>query len=320
MPELIRVSEVSKFYGGKRALGPVSFEIGTGETVGFLGLNGAGKTTLLRILACDLRPSAGFFSVDGVDGVATPHHIRSLVGFLPESPPIYPEMKVGEYLHFAGQLRGLNGANLERRIPEVEEVTDIVNMHNELLRHLSHGYRQRVSLAQAIIHEPALLILDEPTTGLDPAQIVEMRSMIQGLKEKHTVLISSHILPEIHATCDRLLVLRDGELVASGTEQDLSKRLESCRIAASVTPGEASSGAGDIQASLAAVPGVRSVKATEKSDGILELLIETESDMRAEISRALVNKGYGLMRIDRADLELEEAFLQLVHGDEHAGG
>jgi len=313
---VISVNNVSKFFGGKRALGPVSCEIGTGEAVGFLGLNGAGKTTLLRILACDLRPSAGSFAVDGIDGGTTPHHIRSLVGFLPESPPIYPEMTVGEYLRFAGQLRGLTGSHLKHRLPEVEEIANIRPVHHELLRHLSHGYRQRVGLAQAIIHQPQLLILDEPTTGLDPAQIVEMRLMIQGLKEKHTVLISSHVLPEIHQTCDRLLVLRDGELVASGTEQDLSHRLESCRIAASVIPGHEQSGTGGVETVLSAIDGVHSVVATERGDGVIDLVVETGSDIRADISRALVHGGYGVIRIDRADMELEEVFLQLVHGDD----
>jgi ABC-2 type transport system ATP-binding protein len=314
---VIRVSEVSKFFGGKRALGPVSFEIETGETVGFLGLNGAGKTTLLRILACDLRPSAGSFEVDGVDGVATPHDIRSLVGFLPDSPPIYSEMTVGEYLRFAGQLRGLTGPDLERRLPEAEEITAIRSVHHELLRHLSHGYRQRVGLAQAIIHEPRLLILDEPTSGLDPAQIVEMRSTIRDLKEKHTVLISSHILPEIHQTCDRLLVLRDGELVASGTEADLSTRLETFRIAASVTLGPEQSGTGGVEAVVSAVDGVHSVAAQPRDNGVIDLSVEAGSDIRADVSRALVHGGYGVIRIDRADMELEEVFLQLVHGNEN---
>lgn len=317
---MIRVSEVSKYYGGKRALGPVSFEIAQGETVGFLGLNGAGKTTLLRILACDLRPSTGSFVVAGVDGMATPHEIRSLVGFLPESPPIYSEMTVGEYLKFAGRLRGLDGSNLERRINEVEETTAIRDRHNELLRHLSHGYRQRVALGQAIIHEPQLLILDEPTTGLDPAQIVEMRSMIRGLKEKHTVLISSHILPEIHQTCDRLLVLRDGNLVASGTEADLSTRLESCRITAAVALTANDSEPENVTSVLQAVEGVNTAQATVRPGGEIAILVEAATDIRPVISRTLVNGGYDLIRIDRAEMELEEAFLQLVHGDGHANG
>ncbi len=312
---MIRVSGVSKFFGGKRALGPVSFVIETGETVGFLGLNGAGKTTLLRVLACDLRPSAGAFSVDDADGVANPHQIRTRVGFLPESPPIYPDMTAGEYLRFAGRLRGLTESDLERRLPEVEDLTDIRDVHTELLRHLSHGYRQRVGLAQAIVHNPELLILDEPTTGLDPAQIVEMRSMIQGLKERHTVLISSHILPEIHQTCDRLLVLRRGELVASGTEQDLSTRLESCRIAVSLTGGADLDETTGIEPVLKAVEGVRDVATTRRDDGVIDLVIEAASDIRADVCRALVHAGHGVIRIDRADLELEEVFLQLVHGD-----
>src|SRR5262245_24433985 len=167
---MIRASNLSKFYGGKRALGPVSFEISDGETVGFLGLNGAGKTTALRILACDLRPSAGTIEVGGFDAVVDPHEVRKRVGFLPENPPLYTDMIVTDYLRFAGELRGMSKAQVKRRIPEVVEITDIGEVAGDPISTLSHGFRQRVGVAQAIIHDPRLLILDEPTRGLDPVQ------------------------------------------------------------------------------------------------------------------------------------------------------
>ena len=219
---MIRASNLSKFYGGKRALGPVSFEIADGETVGFLGLNGAGKTTALRLLACDLRPSAGSIEVGGVNAIADPHEVRKRIGFLPENPPLYTDMVVTDYLRFSGELRGMTKDEVKRRMPEVLEITDLTDVANDQISTLSHGYRQRVGVAQAIVHDPKFLILDEPTRGLDPVQIVEMRNLIHDLKQNHTVLISSHILTEISQTCDRLLVLGRGKILGAGSEQDLA--------------------------------------------------------------------------------------------------
>lgn len=315
---MIHVGNLSKYFGGHRALGPVSFEIQAGETVGFLGLNGAGKTTLLRILACDLRPSAGSFHVRGVDGVADPHHVRKVVGFLPELPPLYSEMTVGEFLRFAGLLRGMSTAEVDSRIPEVEERTHTAEADGELVRNLSHGFRQRVGVAQAIIHDPELLILDEPTKGLDPAQIVEMRSMIRELKAKHTVLISSHILPEIRETCDRLLVLRDGWLVASGTELELSARLQSRRVTVSVEAPAGAVGRTAIESCIRSVEGVRTVTGGGHDNGSLRFIIEAVGDVRAAVCRTLVQSGYAVVRLDRADLELENVFLEIVHGSSDA--
>jgi ABC-2 type transport system ATP-binding protein len=219
---MIRASNLSKYYGGKRALGPVSFEIKDGETVGFLGLNGAGKTTALRILACDLRPSNGTIEVGGVDAVAEPHEVRKRIGFLPENPPLYMDMSVTDYLHFAGELRGMSNNEVKKRLPDVLDVTDLGDVATDQIGTLSHGFRQRVGVAQAIIHQPKFLILDEPTRGLDPVQIVEMRNLIHDLKQNHTVLISSHILTEISQTCDRLLVLGRGKILGVGSESELS--------------------------------------------------------------------------------------------------
>jgi len=222
---MVQLTDVTKYYGRKRALGPVSFEIDRGDTVGFLGLNGVGKTTLLRILACGLRPSSGTVTIDGLDVLREPHEVRKRVGYLPELPPVYGDMPVSDYLTFVGLLKGMSRDQVATRVPEVEEYARISEVRDMPTRHLSQGYRQRVGVAQAIIHEPDLLILDEPTHDLDPVQIMEMRGMIRALKDRHTILISSHILPEISETCDRLLILNDGEIVASGSEAELSERL-----------------------------------------------------------------------------------------------
>ena len=307
---MIRAHNVSKFYGGKRALGPVSFEINPGETVGFLGLNGAGKTTALRILACDLRPSGGTVEVGGVDAVADPHEVRKRIGFLPENPPLYTDMIVTDYLKFAGELRGMSANAVKKRMSEVLEVTDLTDVSGDMIGTLSHGYRQRVGVAQAIIHQPKFLILDEPTRGLDPVQIVEMRNLIHDLKQNHTVLISSHILTEISQTCDRLLVLGKGNLLGAGTEAELSSIKGEIRgITVTVR--------GDRAAITKAVQGVEGVTKVaepyEQGDG-LTFALSTTKDCRADVSRAIVEAKLDLLKLDYARSELENTFIRLVGG------
>ena len=224
---VIEIQGLTKFYGDRRAVGPMSFSIAKGEIVGLLGLNGAGKTTTLRILACDLLPSAGSVRVDGLDVVDHPDEVRARVGYLPDHPPLYDEMTVQEYLIFAARLRGLSLAEAEGRVDEVLAATQLVGVRHDVITTLSHGYRQRVGIAQAVVHRPRLVVLDEPIAGLDPVQIVEMRALVRNLRHEHTTIISSHILSEISETCDRILVIRNGEIVASGTEAELSSRLAS---------------------------------------------------------------------------------------------
>jgi ABC-2 type transport system ATP-binding protein len=315
---MIRASNLSKFYGGKRALGPVSFEINDGETVGFLGLNGAGKTTALRILACDLRPSVGTIEVGGVDAVADPHEVRKRIGFLPENPPLYADMLVSDYLRFAGELRGMSKAEVKRRLPEVLEITDLGDVSNDVIGTLSHGFRQRVGVAQAIIHDPKFLILDEPTRGLDPVQIVEMRNLIHDLKQNHTVLISSHILTEISQTCDRLLILGKGKILGAGSEQDLSASESDIR-AVSVTVRPPSGATGDdaktqIRSVLAAIDGVKGVGDPYEQGGGLVFALSTTKDCRAEVSRAVVQAKLDLLKLDYSRSELENTFIRLVGG------
>lgn len=314
---MIRVRELSKFFGGKRALGPVSFDIADGETVGFLGLNGAGKTTALRILACDLRPSAGSVVVGDVDAVSNPHEVRKQIGFLPENPPVYGDMTVNDYLSFAGRIRGMGASEVERRIPEVARLTHLEDVGDELIRNLSHGYKQRVGVAQAIMHKPKLLILDEPTRGLDPVQIVEMRSMIRDLKSAHTVLISSHILPEISETCDRILVLGEGSIVASGTEAELSARVEQTgRVVVAVRPqGDAGGDARErVLQTIRGVDGVKDVVAVGEEEGAFVFEIAAERDVRGAVNRSLVQAGHEVIRLSRAHHKLESIFLKVIKG------
>lgn len=341
---MVHLSDVTKYYGRKRALGPVSFEIERGDTVGFLGLNGVGKTTLLKILACGLRPSSGTVTIDGLDILEEPHEVRKRVGYLPELPPVYGDMTVGDYLNFAGRIRGLTPEAVARRIPEVEEYARIAEVHDMPARTLSQGYRQRVGVAQAIIHDPDLLILDEPTHDLDPVQIMEMRGMIRALKDSHTILISSHILPEISQTCDRLLILNDGEIVASGTEAELGDTLLRSRgMVVTVRPaGSAGTGGsagadadagGDpdaaaqatteaLERTIRSVPGVTGVRLPDRparaiaSAGALTIRVDGEADVRAPVCRALVEAGHDVIGLTRAERELERVFVELVGGAE----
>ena len=325
---MVHVTDVTKYYGRKRAIGPVSFEIEKGDTVGFLGLNGVGKTTILRILACGLRPSSGTVSIDGLDVLRDPHEVRKRVGYLPETPPVYRDMKVGDYLAFAGRLKGMTAEAVTKRIPEVEERARVTEVHDVPTGHLSQGYRQRVGVAQAIIHDPDLLIMDEPTHDLDPVQIMEMRGMIRSLKDSHTILISSHILPEISQTCDRLLILNDGEIVASGSEEELGETLlRSRRMAVTVRlpGGQGSNGSGSpsteaVEAVIRKVAGVTDVQGSDRPEqaigeaDTMTLQVEGDTDLRAEVCRALVEAGHDVVALTRAERQLERVFVGLVGG------
>jgi ABC-2 type transport system ATP-binding protein len=313
---MIRASNLSKYYGSKRALAQISFEINNGETVGFLGLNGAGKTTALRILACDLRPSSGTVEVGGVDAVNEPHEVRKRIGFLPEHPPLYQDMSVIDYLSFAGELRGMSRGQVKRRMPDVLETTDLTEVSNDIIGTLSHGFRQRVGVAQAIIHQPKFLILDEPTRGLDPVQIVEMRRLIHDLKQTHTVLISSHILTEISQTCDRLLVLGKGKLLGSGSEQELAaSEAEIRQITVTVRPPEGEDPVGRIRKVLEVVSGVKGVADPYQEGGGQSFALTTTKDCRAEVSRAVVDAKLDLLKLDYSRSELEATFIRLVEGN-----
>jgi ABC-2 type transport system ATP-binding protein len=305
---MIEVKGLTKYYGEHAAIHDLNFAIDQGEVIGFLGLNGAGKTTTLKVLGCVLLPTAGQVTVDGIDIARDPHEIRRRIGFLPDTPPLYSEMTVGRYLTFAAELRGVPGTEAGKAVAEAEEKTATREVHGELISSLSHGYRQRVGVAQALVHKPKLLILDEPTSGLDPVQIVEMRQTIHLLKGEHTILLSSHILSEISQTCDRLLVIQHGEIVAQGSERDLASRL---------------GGGGTIEVEVAGpsaraieiartVAGIGAGTVLRESDGVALVSLQGNPDLRPQVARALVQGGIDLLRIDRGAARLESIFLKLT--------
>jgi len=317
---MIEVDKLSKYFGERAAIRDLSFSIAKGEVVGFLGLNGAGKTTTLRILGCLLLPTSGTVRVDGLEVTQNPYEIRKKIGFLPDLPPLYLEMTVGAYLAFAARLRQVPAREAAARVAEAEEKTALRDMHGEVIRDLSHGYRQRVGLAQAIVHKPELLILDEPSAGLDPAQIVDMRSLLRGLQGEHTVLISSHFLTEISQTCDRLLVIHKGDLVGQGSESEL---------ASAVGQGAGTPGGGTIEVEVRGQPaglaerlaGLASVtkaqgRPTTEDSTVFEVVAST--DIRAEVARLLVTAGCDLLRLERSTSRLESIFMNLTQ--KPAGG
>lgn len=308
---MIEIEDLYKYYGERRAVGPLSFSIEAGEIVGLLGLNGAGKTTTLRILACDLLPSSGNVKVDGLDVVENPHEVRARIGYLPDTPPLYNDMTVRAYLHFAARLRGMSTSEADKRVPEVLETTSLEDVRDQLISSLSHGYRQRVGIAQAIVHKPRLLVLDEPISGLDPKQIVEIRELLRSLKGDHTILLSSHILSEISETCDRLLVIRDGQIAAVGTEAELSAKLLRQKGVDVTARGDE-----DKALELArAVKGVINAEihgAAEAGEGLFTLRVEAEGDVREALCKTLVDAGFGLLEVRRSERELESVFLELA--------
>ena len=315
---MIEITDLYKYYGERRAIGPLSCSIAGGEIVGLLGLNGAGKTTTLRILACDLLPSAGSVLVDGLDVVEHPHEVRSRIGYLPDTPPLYPEMTVRAYLHFAARLRGMSRSAAEKRVPEVEELVELGDVAGEPIASLSHGFKQRVGIAQAIVHRPRLLVLDEPITGLDPVQIVEMRELLRSLKGEHTIVLSSHILSEISETCDRILVIKDGQIAAAGTEAELTSKLRGGFRVAVTVKGE-SAGGSRARTVAAAVAGVQSVDErppAEAGEGVVTLQVDAASDVRAELVRALIEEGLGVLQVGPGERELESVFLELATPDQ----
>jgi ABC-2 type transport system ATP-binding protein len=305
---VIEIRDLYKYYGDRRALGPVSASIEKGEIVGLLGLNGAGKTTTLRILACDLLPTSGSVRVDGLDVVEEPHEVRKRIGYLPDTPPLYPEMSVEDYLAFAARLRGVAKSDVPDRVDEVVELTEIESERLRPIGALSHGYRQRVGIAQAIVHKPEVVVLDEPISGLDPVQIVEMRELVRSLGGERTVIVSSHILNEIHETCDRILVIGDGEIIASGTEKELSARLGAgMRLSVTLELGSASRERA--RQVLEGIDGVSEVEDAESGNDAF--LVRASRDVRAELSKAVVSAGFGLLELGRGERELESVFLEL---------
>jgi ABC-2 type transport system ATP-binding protein len=312
---MIIVKDVTKRYARAVAVDQISFSVAKGQIVGFLGPNGAGKTTTMRILTCFLSPTAGTASVAGFDVLEQPFEVKKRIGYLPETPPLYPEMETAEYLRFVGKLKGLSGAELEKRVDYVCDRCFVADVKTKLLGKLSKGYRQRVGLAQAIIHNPDVLILDEPTAGLDPKQINETRDLIKGLAGDHTIILSTHILPEVEQTCEQVLIINKGKLVATDSVRNLQARARDAEsLLLEVAARDGQPAADLVQQKLEAVPGVSRVLRTDGKDA--KLLFEVQSQkgqlVRGDLARAVVASGWDLNELRPAARSLEEIFLQLT--------
>ena len=312
---MIKVEGLTKRYARTVAVDNISFEVEKGQIVGFLGPNGAGKTTTMRVLTCFLPPTEGTASVAGYDVQEHPIEVKRRIGYLPESPPVYPEMEVTEYLEFTGKLKGIPSADIKKRVDEVLGRCAIGDVRDKLIGKLSKGYRQRVGLAQAIIHNPDVLILDEPTSGLDPKQIIEIRELLKSLAGNHTIILSTHILSEVEHSCERVIIISQGKLVAIDSVANLTNRLRGSEsVALEVEAAAGSPNPSDVQVRLEQVAGVRSVVMKDSKDGRLTFEVESLQgrQIRADLARSVVNAGWNLSELRPVGLSLEEVFLQLT--------
>lgn len=318
---MINVSQLTKVYGQTLAVDHISFEVPKGQIVGFLGPNGAGKSTTLRMLTCYLPPTSGGATVNGFDIFHQSEQVRENLGYLPESCPLYTEMRVEEYLEFRGQLRKMDRANRLKRIEYVLERCWLKNVRKRVIAHLSKGYRQRVGLADALLHNPPVLILDEPTVGLDPTQIRETRKLIKDLGGDHTVILSTHILPEVEAVCDRAIVIAGGKIVAQGSPDELraSRRMQARVLV------ECKASASEVENTLSHLSGVGKVEILQDVDGdgkyITAAIRPKEAyDIREEVARTVIQKGWPLREIRLEHATLEEFFIQVTANQAVAKG
>ncbi len=313
---MIEVESLTKRYGRATAVDGISFRVEKGEILGFLGPNGAGKTTTMRILTCYLPPTGGTARVGGYDVFSQPMEVRRRVGYLPESPPLYPDMEVREYLDFCAKIKGVAPKERAPRVGDAIEKCRVGDVRSTLIGKLSKGYRQRVGLAQAILHNPDVLILDEPTAGLDPKQIIETRELIRGLGGEHTVILSTHILPEVSMTCGRVVIINKGRVVAEDSPENLTRRLTGAGTLRLEIRGDES-------AVLEAVRGVAGVLAAHVRGGhdgavVVDVEAEAGTDVRSDLARAVVHGGHGLLGLQQQGMSLEEIFLHLTTTDETA--
>ncbi len=309
---MIKVEGLTKRYARHLAVDNISFEVGKGEIVGFLGPNGAGKTTTMRVLTCFLPPTSGKASVAGFDTLEHPMEVKKRIGYLPENPPVYPEMEIQEYLTFVGKLKGMSSAGLPKRVGEVMERCAIADVRSKLIGKLSKGYRQRVGLAQAIIHNPEVLILDEPTSGLDPKQIIETRELIASLAGDHTIILSTHILSEIEHACSKVIIISRGKVVATDTVSNLTNRLRgseavNVEVIAKVPATE-------IRQALEQLPGISRVMLRNSQDTLHTFEVESlhGQNVRGDLARAVVQAGWTLNELRPMGFSLEDIFLQLT--------
>lgn len=310
---MIQVSSLSKTYGPKVAISDVTFDVKPGEILGFLGPNGAGKTTTMRILTGYMPATSGTATIAGYDIFQDSLDVRRQIGYLPENVPLYPEMTVEDYLTFMARVRGVRRAERRKRVDTAMAQCHVDNVKSVLIGRISKGYRQRVGIAQALVHDPPVLILDEPTVGLDPKQITEARQLIKSLGGSHTVLLSTHILPEVSMTCNRVVIINDGRVVAEDTPENLTRRLRGAeRIELEVRgPAEV------VQTTLAKIPNVQSVGIAGEN-GTARLVVDCAvgQDVREDLAAAIIGQGWGLLELRSVGMSLEEVFLKLTTREE----
>jgi len=311
---VISVENLTKRYAAKTAIDGVSFQVEKGEILGFLGPNGAGKTTTMRMITGYMPVSSGTIKVDGYDVSEQPLEVRRRIGYLPENPPLYTEMKVINYLQFVGKLKGVPGSGLNDEVHRVMDNVNITDVQNRIISKLSKGYKQRVGIAQAMLNDPPVLILDEPTIGLDPKQIHEVRDLVKGLAGNHTVVLSTHILPEVEQTCHRVIIIDKGKIVAVDTPQNLRSQIQgAARIFV-----EVDGPAADVLAAVHDLPGVANARVASEDGSRSRLQIESDTgrDIRIDVARTVVNKGWGLLELRSENMSLEDIFIKLTTAEE----
>ncbi len=307
---MIEVSHLSKNYGSRPAVKDLSFTVGDGQIFGLLGPNGAGKSTIMNILTGYIAPTSGEVKVAGFSLPEQAQQAKACVGYLPEQPPLYPEMTVQEYLDFASELKGVRRAERKEQVRRAARRTGLEEVLPRLIRSLSKGYRQRVGIAQALLGSPKLIILDEPTVGLDPAQVIEIRKLIRELGKAHTVILSSHILSEVQAVCNQVLILAKGRLVAVGAPDELGEKLSSGSCLKATVLGDGQT----VLKAVGSIPGIRKVELEGESDGQVTFTAEStdDTDRRAEVSRALSQAGCTVLALSAESKTLEDVFLALT--------
>jgi ABC-2 type transport system ATP-binding protein len=308
---LIEVDHLTKSYGKNVAVNDISFNVGKGEILGFLGPNGAGKTTTMRILTGYLPATSGSARIAGFDVFDQSMEVRRRIGYLPENPPLYPDMNVHAYLEFVARIKSVAGADIPNRVERAMEMTNLTERRGELIKRLSRGFRQRVGIAQAIVHNPDVVILDEPTVGLDPKQIIEVRKLIKGLAGEHTIILSTHILPEASQTCDRVVIINRGRIAAVDTPENLTTQLKGSERVQMEVRGEEEA----LREAIELVDGVTKIdiQVVEASDH-LKAIVESEpgTDLRGKLAAAVIGKGLELLELKAVSLSLEDIFLQLT--------
>jgi ABC-2 type transport system ATP-binding protein len=310
---VIKVENLTKRYAGFTAINNISFEVGKGEIVGFLGPNGAGKSTTMRILSSFMPATSGRASIAGFDVFEKSLEARTHLGYMPENVPLYVDMRVTEYLVYRAELKGVTGRRLKERVGDVKELCGLKEVENRIINTLSKGYRQRVGLADALVHEPDLLILDEPTIGLDPNQIRQVRELIKNLGKHHTILLSTHILPEVEATCSRVIIINRGRIEASDTPDNLRRQL---RGAGGIRL-EAAPGADDAPGQLQKIVGVKDVSIQEEDGEWKRFLIRADAnaDLREEVFRLASDRKWRVRELSQRGATLEDVFVEITHND-----